>query len=259
MDTAYNLYRMYWRSLVGVVALLVVPLHFVESYLARNYYRHGSLFGGTRRLGQHQFGHFFLIIEITTLIGLLVVRPLLSGAFTRAVAGFHLGEQPTGGQVFDYGLTYLASVLLVVVLVTAAVLGGLLLLIVPGIIFSVRFTVAPSVVVVEGLRGTRAVSRAWALTRGNFWRLLGILLVVGLVTAFVAFLLALPFGLAASHMDTAGWVIRAVGTSIAALVVRPFGLIVQVLLYLDLRVRSDGLTLDRLQAELQGRWPRFES
>src|SRR5207245_5045827 len=31
MDTAYNLYRMYWRSLVGVVALLVVPLNFLQS------------------------------------------------------------------------------------------------------------------------------------------------------------------------------------------------------------------------------------
>jgi hypothetical protein len=45
------------------------------------------------------------------------------------------------------------------------------------------------------------------------------------------------------------WWIRGIGLAIGPLVATPFTQIVTVLLYLDLRVRKEGLTLDRLHSE----------
>src|SRR2546422_988067 len=37
VDAAVGLYRMHWRALLGFVAILVVPVQFLEQYLTRNY------------------------------------------------------------------------------------------------------------------------------------------------------------------------------------------------------------------------------
>jgi len=162
----------------------------------------------------------------------------------------HLGEIPSGGRFFDYGLARLASVLLVVILVSLLVVGGLLFLVIPGIFFAIRFLVAPNVVAVEGFRGTRALGRSWELTKGSFWRLFGITLLVGIVAGVVAFIVGLPLTAPASDAGASAWILRALGVSIGVVLVRPFTSIVQVLLYLDLRVRKEGLNLERLSMEL---------
>jgi hypothetical protein len=141
-------------------------------------------------------------------------------------------------------------VLLVLVLMTLSVIGGLILLVIPGIIFAIRFMVAPNVVVVEGFRGTRALARSWELTKGSFWRLFGITLLVALLTGVIAFVIELPFSIPALHAGTSAWLLRAIGLSVAGVLVRPFAYIVEVLLYLDLRVRKEGLTLERLSHDL---------
>ena len=55
---------------------------------------------------------------------------------------------------------------------------GLVLLVIPGILFATYVTLAPAVVKVEHLRAWPSVKRSFALVRGNFWRVLLVLVVL---------------------------------------------------------------------------------
>ena len=70
------------------------------------------------------------------------------------------------------------------------------------------------------------------------------LLVAALLTGLVNSLITLPFS------DTS-WFVQAVVAAVATVVTLPYGVLVGVLLYLDLRARKENLNLERLRADLQ--------
>jgi hypothetical protein len=63
-----------------------------------------------------------------------------------------------------------------------AVLGGLILLIVPGIIFGLWFSLAPYVVIEEGLTNTAALNRSKYYVKGRIGQIFGKLFYVGIIT-----------------------------------------------------------------------------
>jgi hypothetical protein len=250
IDTAFHLYQLHWRSLIGIAVLLLVPLQFLQEFLTRNY-RHVAFLG--TRVNQSQASRVATIGFVLLGISLFIVQPLLVAAITRAVAGFHLGETPTAGDILEHGLPLLGPVLLVILLYTLSVMVGLVLLVIPGLILFVRLLFGPSTVVVEGARGRAALRRSWALTRGNSWRVAGIFLVAGLMAAVISAVVAAIGQAVASTAGSADWFVRAVAGSVGAVVTTPFAQTVTVLLYFDLRVRHDGLNLERLREELHRR------
>jgi hypothetical protein len=76
----------------------------------------------------------------------------------------------------------------------------------------------------------------------RFWSVLLVGVLVGLAT--VAGLISAPFG-------ATGWFVQAVVAAVATVVTLPYGVLVGVLLYLDLRARKENLTLERLRTDLQ--------
>jgi fructose-specific phosphotransferase system IIC component len=68
--------------------------------------------------------------------------------------------------------------------------------------------------------------------------------VAGLLTGLVNALITAPFG-------GTGWFLQAVVAAVATVVTLPYGVLVGVLLYLDLRARKERLTLEALRADLQ--------
>jgi hypothetical protein len=98
--------------------------------------------------------------------------------------------------------------------------------------------------VVEGRRGTEAMGRSWELVGGHWWHALLTLLVAGLLTGVVNAVITVPFG-------NTGWFVQAVVAAVATVVTLPYGVLVGVVLYLDLRARTEQLTLERLRTDLQ--------
>jgi hypothetical protein len=130
------------------------------------------------------------------------------------------------------------------VLVGLATLLGLILFIIPGIYIGVRLAVSIQALVVEGRRGTEAMRRSWDLVGGHWWHAAFTLLVAGLITAVVNAVITAPFSAGA-------WLLQAVAAAVATTVTLPYGALVGVLLYLDLRARKEPLDLDTLKANLQ--------
>lgn len=61
------------------------------------------------------------------------------------------------------------------------IIGGLILLIIPGIIWAVRFSFASIIVVDVGMGPMAAMKESYAITKGKFWQLLGFFIVIGII------------------------------------------------------------------------------
>jgi hypothetical protein len=88
------------------------------------------------------------------------------------------------------------------------------------------------------------MGRSWELVGGHWWHAFGTLLVAWLVVGVVNSVITAPFG------DTS-WFVQGLVAAVAMVVTMPYGVLVGVLLYLDLRARKERLTLESLRADLQ--------
>jgi hypothetical protein len=243
LGTAFRLYQRHWRTLFAIAAVVVVPFTLLQYLLGDQIRTRGEEVanGVVIETATWAVGFAGLVAALAAVVMFLV----LTGAITRAVAAEVAGEDPSLEQSYQFGFHRLWSVLLVSVLVGLAIVGGLILLIIPGIYIGVRLAVSIEALVVEGRRGTQAMGRSWELVGGHWWHAFGTLVVAGLLTGVVNSVITAPFG------DT-GWFVQAVAAAVGTVVTLPYGVLVGVLLYLDLRARKENLTLERLRADLQG-------
>ena len=218
-----------------------------------------------------------------SLVLAFIVDTVLTGLLTVVIGRSVLGHKITAGEAWRIarprmaaliGTTLLIPLILIglwvayaIVLVILAVLhapgaliGGLAVLgAIAGIILTIWFTImfrmAAQAVVLEREGPVRALGRSWRLVRGSFWRVLGITLLAGLIVVVTAGVLQIPFSLIgamagggnsllpATGGNVAGILISAVGGVVAGAVARPISAGVAVLLYVDLRMRREGLDL----------------
>jgi hypothetical protein len=245
LSAAFNLYKANAGSLILIVAIVVVPLTFISSLFS------SVVFEGTKHtaiiLGQEvevvsrSFGFFLAGALITALIS-VIISAVLQAAILRAAAQATIGDPVDPQESYRFGFKRLGSVILVSVLVGLAVIGGFILLVIPGLIFLVFLSVSVPVLIVENRRGTDALSRSWNLVKGHFWHAVGVIIVAGLITGIVG-------GIIGSIGGNA-WVVRWIFSAIGSIITAPFTALVSVLLYLDLRSRSEALTADTLRSEL---------
>jgi hypothetical protein len=242
LSTAFQLYRRHWRTLLAIAAVVVVPFTLLQYLLGDQVRVQGETTSNGVVVSTASWAVGIAGL-VTALAGLLMFL-VLTGAITRAVAAEVVGEDPSLEQSYRFGFHRLGSVLLVSVLVGLATVGGLILFIIPGIYIGVRLAVSIEALVVEGRRGTQAMGRSWELVGGHWWHAFATLLVAVLLTGLVNALITAPFG-------GTNWFVQAVVAAVATVITLPYGVLVGVLLYLDLRARKGGLTLETLRADLQ--------
>ena len=241
LSTAFQLYRRYWRTLLPIAALVVVPLTLLEHAIGDWVRNHGQQL-------QDQVVSTSLWAQATAwllaaLAGLLLYQ-VLTGAITRAIAAEVAGQDPGIEQSYRFGFARLGPILVVSILVGLATLIGLIVLIIPGIYIGVRLAVSTQALVVEGRQGTQAMRRSWDLVGGHWWHAAFTVLLAGLLTAVVDPVITAPF-------KAGAWLAQTVAAAVATTVTLPYGALVGVLLYLDLRARKERLDLDTLKANLQ--------
>jgi Membrane domain of glycerophosphoryl diester phosphodiesterase len=232
LSAAFNIYKANASKLMLIVAVVVVPLSFIGALFS------GVVFAGTTHTETNLLGAQVVVVDrafglflagaLVTAVISVIIWAMLQAAIVRAAAQATIGDAVDPEESYRFGFKRLGSVILVSLLVGLAVAFGLLLLIVGAIIFAVLFSVSIPALIVENRRGTDAMSRSWNLVKGHFWHALGVILVAGLITGAIS------------------GIIGAIGQILTA----PFTALVSVLLYLDLRSRSEALSADTLRAEL---------
>jgi hypothetical protein len=242
LSAAFQLYRRHWPTLMAIAAVVVVPLTLLQYGIGHWFRSHGQ-----QLQGQVEVSTSFWAVAsaslLAALVGLLLYQ-VLTGAITRNIATEVAGQDLGLEQSYRFGFARLGPVLVVSVLVGLATLLGLIVFIIPGIYIGVRLAVSIQAVVVEGRRGTEAMRRSWDLVGGHWWHAAFTLLVAGLITAVVNAVITAPFSAGA-------WFIQGIAAAVATTVTLPYGALVGVLLYLDLRARKERLDLGTLNADLQ--------
>lgn len=246
IDAAVRLYRLEWKALMGIVAFVVVPVTFLELWVTQLVLGQG----GPAVVSSDALGELVVVSVAFFAVHFLIVQPFLLAATARAAADVYLGAPVTIGGTYRYALGRLPSILWITILSTLAALLGFVLLIIPGIIALVRLAFAPVALVVEDHRGPGALRRSWRLTKGFFWRTLGTLVLSGLIVAIVSGILSIPGELAVQALGPEAWPISALVTALATVLVTPFGTVVIVLLYFDLRIRKEGFDIEVMAREL---------
>lgn len=139
--------------------------------------------------------------------------------------------------------------------------GLLILMVISALVssyLSIKFSVASPAMVLENLGVFAAIGRSWSLTRGNFWRLFGINILTAIITSMVAGIFggiagalgaifvvvgsSSPEDIIASLNTT--YILTMVMSTIAQLLILPFTSSVNALLYIDLRMRKEGLDVE---------------
>jgi hypothetical protein len=119
---------------------------------------------------------------------------------------------------------------------------------------SIRFLVAPVVAVLEPDGPLTAMRRSWHLTGNNAWRTFGLVaavtITVSVLVAVIAEFAALLAGLVVTDSSAQTALGLVIGI-VLALLTAPILPVMETVLYFDLRVRRDGLTLP-LPAEVVG-------
>lgn len=222
---------------------------------------------------------------LVTLIAVLFLTGVLTAIVSRAVLGDSLtvGEawreaRPRLKPLF--GVTFLILLMLVVIAavtlgpaIIAAAFGApiaidVLLVTLGGaacfvavVYLYVTFALAPSVVVLERQGVVASLRRSRALLAGAWWRTFAILLLIFVISYFINLVLGIPFilgGMLAAFLagDGDGFkmyaalplLITGIGTILTSAITWPFTATGTVLLYVDRRIRREGLDLELARA-----------
>jgi hypothetical protein len=242
LRAAFQLYRRHWRTLMAIAAVVVVPLTVVQYGIGHWFRSHGQQLQDPAEVST-SFWAVAGASLLAALVGLLLYQAL-TGAITRTIAAEVAGQDLNLEQSYRFGFARLGPILVVSILVGLATLLGLIVFIIPGIYIGVRLAASTQALIVEDKRGTDAMRRSWDLVGGHWWHAAFTLVVAGLITAVVNAVITGPFSAGA-------WFLQGIAAAIATTVTLPYGALVGVLLYLDLRARKERLHLDTLKADLQ--------
>ena len=245
LTDAFELYRRHWQNLFVIVAVIVIPLSFLQVLVGEAWIRQGfteeELRNGVEVTVNGAFVGSVLASIVVALTSILMWT-ILTGAITRAAAGTFLGRDLEIGESYRYGFARFWSIVLVGLLCGLAIAVGFLLLIVPGFIVLTFLSCAIPALVIEGKRGREALRRSWSLVRGRGWPVFGTIIVATIITSVVNSLLTSPFG--------DNWAARSIGASIASILTMPYMALVGVFIYLDMRVRKEQYSAAELERDL---------
>lgn len=212
---------------------------------------------------------------------------LLSGMLIVVVAEAVLGHRATIAEAWQrirpriWALLGATCLLVLAVLAAAALLVGLGILVYLGggeaatIIYalfaalaflvvavwvSTRLSLAPAAITLEGLGPVAGLKRSWTLTRGQFWRILGITLLAQLLVGAIVGVIMVPalmiaVGVMAASLDSESTstpvgflVLIQVLSILSSAITAPFTSSVTGLLYLDQRIRREAFDLELMNA-----------
>lgn len=144
--------------------------------------------------------------------------------------------------------------------IAVLIIGTLLGVIAYAAFYLGFWSVAAPALLLENLGVIAALRRSYRLVRGTFWRVFGISLLTAVIAYVVQQIFAVPFSvigvLLAEVADFTGLsgalvqlLISDVGTILAGAVAYPFTAGTVALLYLDLRMRREGMDVEVLRSE----------
>jgi Membrane domain of glycerophosphoryl diester phosphodiesterase len=261
LDETFKLYRRHFNVIAGVSIAIILPGLLIAlisgSYRANPFSYFQQVIQNVNnpeqlqqiQNRQAQFGSSPLYL-LSFPIGLLLA-PFSLGAVFYAATSLAAGNVETIGSVLLGTARRYFAIFGVIILSALVGLGGVAIVTIPLVIWVlIRWAVALPAMFGEKIGPVNALGRSWNLTKGNWWRILGLWLIVAILVSIIEYAMLALFGGITALIPGLGDDLRAAlvttVTDVVSALVGAVSPIVFTLLYLDLRVRKEGLDLDQL-------------
>ena len=226
LSTTFSLYGRYFAVFAAIAFAVVIPVDAIFYGVMMGWF--GS-YDSTPPIGTDL---------IATYSSQLIANPLITAMHVAAVLAIAEGRRPSLRESFVRGGDVFVPVLGALLLSWLFTLLGFLALIIPGILIAIRLWVVAPAVVVEDRRGMDAIRRSWDLVKDNWWRIFGIVIVVGIIGGIAAAILYIPGTLIAT--ETGSGPIALLGQIFGDAIAYSFQALTATLLFFDLRARKEG-------------------
>lgn len=247
---AWGIYRTNTNTLLLLAAVMVVPAYIILALLlgfaapegffdvTENDVRTGSI-------GSEWEGSDFVTFGGAALVGVIVA---LIATLLATGACFKVIQEVYNERVPDWRASLAAARARLGALVWLALISGLLLvlaflaLVIPGIYFWVAWAVAVPVLMVEDLRGTKALSRSRALVKGTWWPAFGVIVIGAVIAWAVSLVIGLIFQAGADNPSLGeGLTMGTLQEVVTQIIVLPFTAALSGVLYFELRSLKEGV------------------
>lgn len=248
LDGGFAILRRAPATIIALTAVFVVPIQALGAWLNRG--ADGLDLDAVLQQGDTSFqlgdssgvsGAAGLVLQAGPMLALVFV----AAALARLVSAWHVGHDLSLGALLRGSLTrawpLLASWVLVHALEAVSAIG----LVLPLAVMTWFLVTAP-VIGAEGLGPIKAMRRSARLVGRRFWMVLGLALLSFLVERLFETAIGLLPTLLSTLLGTdgVGWVLPAAVGILTSLITMPVVAGITVLVYLDLRVRTEGLDLE---------------
>jgi len=169
---AWKIYRLKIKTLLGIIGIPVGFLFFFQVliyFLSSTSLKYSIWF--SILMAVFYLGSFFL--------WLWAVSSLL----------YNLKENTGIKESYRKGFKILGFYIWVYLLLNIIIAGGFLLFLIPGVLFTIWFSLALFVLIFEEKKGFEALFRSKQLIKGNFWGVLARFLILNLITGIGLFLI----------------------------------------------------------------------
>ena len=257
LDGSFVVIKARPRTVFAIAAAILIPFHLMVAFL-----QHGvaglSFSTGLNQTGTTTTttGDQFAAVAVAYLgVAALTLAPfLLGGALGKVVSAWYAGSSMTSGEALR-AVWHRAPALIgaYLVLLPLKVLGVMLCGV--GLIpVMTLFVVTAPAITIEGLGPIAGARRSWHLVSRRFWSCVGVV-VVATIGAYVLNTIfgTVPQVLTSLLPSPFDWLGRGLVEAVVGMVVTTALVSVAVLLYLDLRIRTEGLDLELEAADAFGR------
>lgn len=255
LDVAIKIYRERFAPMAKAVVVVVAPVAVITALVQLSLAPDDpdEVFGPVDATGRPtsvdageiwSFAAGFLVVALLS----YVAAQLATAASFKLVAGAYLDEAPDWRASLSGALQRLGS-LVWLTMVFGFLLGlGFVACIVPGVYLYVAWSVAVPVLLLEDLRGRKALKRSRELVKGRWWPILGAIVVSGILAGVIqaVFAAVLVAVVGTDGNDVAGATAGALANIAGSMVTTPFSAAVIMVVYFDLRVRKEGFDLELL-------------
>ncbi|MGZ9931271.1 glycerophosphoryl diester phosphodiesterase membrane domain-containing protein [Streptomyces sp. NC-S4] len=285
LDGAVATMRTHWRAVLPIT-LVVATVVQVISVIVQKFMLDDLAFATNPDAGPEEIFDSLgrtlgasVVIQFIQFLGTILVTAMLTMVFSRAVLGQHSSVSDAWREARPQllrliGLTLLmalGAVLLGAVLILPGALTESIGLVILGVVLwvpllvwlGIKFTLASPALMLEKSSVFKAFARSSKLVKNTWWRICGITVLTTVIAFFISGMIVAPFQIISllafgggidaledgTGMNSWGALIGpAIGLIIAQTIVMPFQSGVTVLLYVDQRIRREGLDLELARA-----------
>jgi hypothetical protein len=257
LDGSFAVIKARPKTAFAIAAAILIPFHLLSAFLQRGL----TGFSLTTGFGQQGTTTASTANQVGALllgylgVALVTLAPFfLGGALAKVVAAWYAGSDLSAGDALRATWRRAPALVGAYLVLLPLKLLGLMVCVVGAVPVITLFVVTAPVITIEGLGPIAAAQRSWRLVSRRFWPCLAVVL----VASVGAYVLTNIFSTVPEVLTTLlpapfNWLARGLVGALVSMVVTTALVSLAVLLYLDLRIRTEGLDLELEAADVFAR------